>query len=266
MSLEGIIIAAVVVAGAGIIIGVLLGLADKTFKVEVDEKEILIREALPGSNCGGCGYAGCDALAKAMAQGIASPAACPVGGESVAQTIAEITGGSADVEKNVAFVMCDGTCTNAKERYEYSGNLSCREAHYVTGSGSKACTYGCLGYGSCVKVCEFDAIHIVDGIAVADKEKCTACGQCITECPKDIIELVPYEARTLVQCFSKDKGKDVRPICSVGCIACKICEKACQYDAIHVVDNIARIDYDKCVNCRACVEKCPTKIILEQEF
>lgn len=262
MSITGILIATAVVAGVGIIIGILLGIAGKAFEVEVDEKELQIREVLPGNNCGGCGFAGCDALAKAIAEGNAPSGACPVGGQPVADQIAAITGEAGDVERVVAFVKCNGTPANAKERYEYSGNTSCKDAANVTGGGAKSCTYGCLGYGTCVDVCDFDAIHIINGIAVVDKEKCVACGKCVKECPKNIIELVPYDARHLVQCCSKDKGKDVKLVCGVGCIACKLCEKACEFDAIKVENNIAHIDYEKCTNCGACAEKCPTKIIL----
>ena len=127
---------------------------------------------------------------------------------------------------------------------------------------SKACTYGCLGDGSCVKACPSDAIHVVDGVAVVDKEACKACGKCIAVCPKHLIELVPYDQKHLVQCSSKDKGKDVMKACSVGCIGCKMCEKVCEFDAVKVVDNIAHIDPEKCTNCGACAQKCPKKIIL----
>jgi Fe-S-cluster-containing hydrogenase component 2 len=119
-----------------------------------------------------------------------------------------------------------------------------------------------MGYGSCVNVCEFDAIHIVDGIALVDKEKCVACGKCISTCPNNIIDLVPYKAKHLVQCNSKDKGKTVKENCEVGCIACKMCVKACEFDAIHVENNLSYIDYSKCTNCGKCAEVCPVKIII----
>jgi ferredoxin len=164
--------------------------------------------------------------------------------------------------KEVAFVKCKGTCDKVKVQYNYYGVKDCQQAAVVPGKGEKQCQYGCMGYGSCVKACEFDAIHVIDGVAIVDKEKCVACRKCIPVCPNELIELVPYEAKHLVQCNSKDKGKDVKAICEVGCIACTLCVKVCEFDAIHVVDNIAHIDYDKCTNCGACAEKCPVKVIV----
>lgn len=258
----GIISAAAVVGIVGILIGVFLGFASEKFKVEVDEKEILVRNELPGNNCGGCGYAGCDALAKAIAAGQAEVGACPVGGPQVADKIGEIMGVSAgSAEKKVAFVKCKGTCDKTKVQYNYYGIDDCKKITVVPGTGEKACAYGCMGYGSCVKACAFDAIHVVDGIAVVDKEKCVACGKCVASCPNHLIDLVPYSAKHLVQCSSHDKGKDVKAKCSVGCIGCTLCTKQCEFDAIHMDNNVAVIDYEKCTNCGKCALKCPVKII-----
>lgn len=261
MNITGIIIATCVVGGTGLIIGLLLGFAGKAFEIETDEKEIAIREELPGNNCGGCGYAGCDALAKAIASGEALASACPVGGAEVAGKIAKIIGSEVEVTKKVAFVKCSGTCDKAGNKFIYYGNEDCKQAAFSTGGGPKACSFGCMGFGSCVKVCEFDAIHIENGIAVVDREKCVACGKCVKECPKNLIELVPYDNKCFVACNSNDKGKDVKAVCQAGCIGCKLCEKNCDYDAIYVEDNLARIDYSKCTNCGKCKEKCPVKII-----
>ena len=209
----GIIIAAAVVGILGILIGIFLGIASEKFKVEVDEKEILVRNELPGNNCGGCGYAGCDALAKAIAAGQAEVGACPVGGASTAEKIGAIMGvAGGTAEKKVAFVKCKGTCDKTKVQYNYYGVDDCKKVSVVPGAGEKACTYGCMGYGSCVKACAFDAIHVVDGVAVVDKEKCVACGKCVSSCPNHLIELVPYKAEHLVQCSSHDKGKDVKSV------------------------------------------------------
>ena len=163
--------------------------------------------------------------------------------------------------RQVAFVKCAGTCGKAQQEYEYHGIHDCVMVNMMQDGGPKACNYGCLGEGSCVAACPFDAIHIVDGVALVDKEECKACGKCVAACPKRLIELVPYEQKHLVQCSSRDKGKDVMKACSVGCIGCKMCEKVCEFDAVKVIDNIAHIDPEKCTNCGACAAKCPKKII-----
>mgnify|MGYP005844493751 CR=1 FL=1 len=262
MNMMGLLMAAGIIGAIGIIIGVLLGLASEKLKVEVDEKEILVRNELPGNNCGGCGYAGCDALAKAIAAGQAEVGACPVGGASTAEKIGAIMGvAGGTAEKKVAFVKCKGTCDKTKVQYNYYGVDDCKKVSVVPGAGEKACTYGCMGYGSCVKACAFDAIHVVDGVAVVDKEKCVACGKCVSSCPNHLIELVPYKAEHLVQCSSHDKGKDVKSVCESGCIGCTLCTKQCEFDAIHMEDNLAVIDYEKCTNCGKCAEKCPVKVI-----
>ncbi|MFU0826007.1 MAG: Ion-translocating oxidoreductase complex subunit B [Lachnoclostridium sp.] len=265
LSWAGVGIATFLISATGIVIGLFLGFAATKLEVKVDEREQSIRELLPGNNCGACGYAGCDNLAQAIAAGNAPCNACPVANSKIHSQIAEIMG--TDVEENekqVAKVKCAGTCDKAKVKYNYFGIRDCRKASVTPGKGPKQCGYGCMGFGSCVKVCQFDAIHIVDGVAVVDKEKCTSCGLCIKECPNNLIELVPYEARHFVQCNSKDKGKDVKAACSIGCIGCKICEKACEFDAIKVVDNLAHIDYSKCTNCGKCAMKCPSKVILSE--
>lgn len=257
-----IIIATGVLGVIGIVIGILLGVAGEKLQVEVDEKEIQVRELLPGNNCGACGFPGCDGLAKAISVGEAPVNSCPVGGDIVGNAISEVMGVALEEkEKEVAFVKCAGTCDKTKVKYNYYGIQDCRKAAIAPGGGEKACSYGCLGYGSCVKECAFDAIHIVDGIAVVDKEKCVSCGKCVTICPSNIIEMVPYKAEYKVQCLSNDKGKDVKAVCQAGCIGCKLCTKVCESDAITVENNLAKIDYNKCINCGKCVEKCPVKII-----
>ncbi len=261
MNVTAILVACLVVGITGLIIGILLGFAGKAFAVEVNEKEVQVREVLPGSNCGGCGYAGCDAMAEAIAKGEAPANGCPVGGEAVANKVAAIMGTEVSTTKYVAYVKCSGDCESAPMKYDYSGNMNCKEAIYVTGGGPKKCSYGCMGFGSCVKACDFGAISVVNGIAVVDKEKCVSCGKCIKACPKKLIELVPYKSKVHVACSSKDKGVVVKQSCSKGCIGCKLCEKNCKFDAIHVVDNIAHIDYEKCINCGLCAMKCPTKVI-----
>ena len=263
MNITAIIFAAVVVGGVGILIGFFLGVSGEKFKVEVDEREVAVTEALPGNNCGGCGYAGCSGLAAAIVKGEAPVNQCPVGGAPVAAKIGEIMGVKAEEgERKAAFVKCAGTCEKANQDYEYTGVQDCAAMAFVPNGGPKSCNYGCLGFGNCVKACPFDAIHVVDGVAVVDKDTCKACGKCVAACPKHLIELLPVSAKHIVQCSSKDKGKDVMKACSVGCIACHLCEKNCPSDAVHVVDNVAYIDQEKCTKCGLCAEKCPKKIIL----
>jgi len=258
-------IAAALIGAVGAVIGIFLGVAGKKFEVEVDEKELEVRELLPGNNCGACGYAGCDSLAQAIAAGQAPANACPVANSAAHEQIAGVMGTSAEkTEKKVAFVKCAGSCDKTNLKYNYYGIQDCKKAAVAPGKGPKQCGYGCLGYGSCVKVCQFDAIHIVNGIAYVDKEKCTSCSMCIAECPNNLIELVPYNTGHFVRCSSNDKGKDVKAGCSIGCIGCMMCVKACEFDAVKVTDNLAKIDYSKCTNCGKCAEKCPTKVILSE--
>ena len=258
MNAGAIIAATLLVAAVGLFIGVFLGIAGKKFAVETDERDVKVREALPGNNCGGCGYPGCDGLAAAIAKGEAPVNGCPVGGDAVAKVIAEIMGQEVvETERQTAFVKCSGTCTKAKENFVYTGVQDCEMMAFVPGGGAKACAYGCLGFGSCVKACPFDAIHIVDGVAVVDREACKACGKCVEKCPRHLIELVPYEQKTRVFCASHAKGKAVAEACETGCIGCKKCEKNCPAGAITVTDFCAHIDYSKCTNCGKCQEVCP---------
>ncbi len=260
--MNGILIAALVVGIIGLVIGIVLGVASEKFKVEVDENEEKIRSLLPGNNCGACGFAGCDGLAAAIAKKQAPVNQCPVGGAEVAKLIGEVMGEKAQETIHMtAYVKCNGTCDKVKTQYQYFGIQDCQSASVVPGSGDKKCSYGCMGYGSCVKVCPFDAIHIIDGVAVVDKDQCKACQKCIDVCPNHLIEMVPYHSLHRVQCNSHDKGAKVTKACNVGCIGCTLCTKVCPTGAITVTDFLAHIDYTKCTNCGACVEKCPRKII-----
>ncbi|MCR5300935.1 MAG: RnfABCDGE type electron transport complex subunit B [Lachnospiraceae bacterium] len=262
MEFNSILISVIVVGGCGLLISIFLSIFAKRFAVAVNEKEEAVLEALPGNNCGGCGFPGCSGLAAAIVKGEAEVSGCPVGGRDVAEAIAKIMGVEAgNIVKKVAFVKCNGTCEVAGEDYSYTGPQDCKSAAIVPGRGSKSCNYGCLGFGSCQKVCDNDAISIVGGIAVIDPEKCGSCGKCVNACPMGLIELVPYESNVRVACSSKDKGAVTAKACKAGCVGCGICVKTCQYGAITVENNIAHIDYDKCVRCKACAEKCPKKII-----
>ncbi len=257
-----VIVKAVGVLGSlGILSGALLAVASKIFHVEVDQKVIEVRNLLPGANCGACGFPGCDGMALAIAEGRAPVNGCPVASSEKHQQIADVMGTTAGAtDKKVAHVMCQGCDSVATKKYDHDGVKDCKAAAAVQG-GPKSCDRGCLGFGNCVVVCDFDAIEIVDGLAVIDKEKCTSCGKCIEECPKAVIEFVPYKNNVIVGCHNKDFGKAVKDVCTVGCIGCKICEKNCAFDAIHVTDNLAKVDYEKCTHCMVCVQKCPTKAI-----
>ena len=262
MDTQAIIFAIVSIGGLGIIFGAILGFASKIFAVDEDPRVGMVQECLPGANCGGCGYPGCGGLAAAIVAGKAPVNSCAPGGAKAAAAIAEVMGVVAEeTEPMVAFVKCGGTCDKAQNKYEYDGIDDCIMASQLAGASSKACAYGCMGLGSCVKACKFDAIKIENGVAVVNPDLCVACGKCVSTCPKNIIDLVPKKKKVKVQCSSKDMGKAVMSVCSAGCIGCKICEKTCKFDAIHVIDNIAVIDYDKCKNCGMCANKCPKKVI-----
>ena len=263
--LQGIIIATVLVGAVGAFVGIFLGIAGIKFAVETDPREEEVLGALPGNNCGGCGYAGCSGLAAAIVKGEAPVNACPVGGEPVANVISGIMGVDAGQSvKMTAFVKCQGDCDKSHSDYDYTGVGDCSMMAFVPGGGPKSCSFGCAGYGNCVKACPFDAIHVINGIAKVDKEACKACGKCVAACPKGIIELVPYSAEIKVNCSSKDKGPVAMKACDVACIGCGICAKNCPAGAIEVTDNLAIIDYDKCTSCGTCVEKCPKKAIVKE--
>ncbi len=239
-----------------------LGFAANSFKVERDERIDRIEEALPGANCGACGYAGCSAFAEAVANGEAPVGGCPVGGEATLKHISEIMGSeSASAEREIAQVLCRGGWKETQRLAEYSGVETCKAANMVPG-GTKSCQHGCLGLGDCAFVCPFDAIVMnQNGLPKIDADKCTACGKCVTVCPRSIITLAPVNKLNHIRCSSHDSGKVVRKICEVGCIGCGICAKACPVDAITMENNLAIIDYEKCVNCGICEEKCPTNAI-----
>ena len=246
----------------GLVLGALLAIASKIFAVEKDEVAEAITEVLPGANCGSCGFAGCSAYANAISKDGAKINACSPGGQNVADAIAGILGvESAQVEEKIAVVRCSGTHDVAKDKFEYTGIKDCGAVASLQGAGQKSCDYGCLGFGSCVKVCCRGAISIVDGIAVIDIDKCGGCGECVAVCPKHLIDLVPRKTKYVVKCQSCDKGAQMKEKCSVGCIGCKICEKNCEAGAITIENNHAVIDYSKCTGCGICAQKCPKKII-----
>ncbi|MEN6312679.1 MAG: RnfABCDGE type electron transport complex subunit B [Clostridiaceae bacterium] len=259
-------IAVIVVSGLGLIFGIGLSYASKVFAIKVDERVSRVREELPGANCGACGFTGCDGYAEAVASGNAEVNRCPVGGNAVAQKIAAIMGvDTAGVKRTAARILCNGRCSVSKEKYEYQGIDSCTAAVQLF-SGHKACSYGCLGHGDCVKACPFGAIDITGGIARVIEDRCKACGKCVAACPKKLIELIAKDKKYSVMCKSKDKGVVTKNNCEVGCIGCMRCMKACKQEAISMDGPLAKIDYDKCNNCSECTKVCPTMAIRVMDF
>ncbi len=257
-----ILINVLIFLGLGLVLGIILTIAAKLFEVKVDPRVAAVREALPGANCGACGEVGCDNFAAAVVSGDQPVDGCRVGGASCTAALASIMGIEVDAnaKPQVARVRCKGTCGKSQEKYRYVGMNDCFAAAQVF-AGHKACGYGCLGHGNCQRACPFDAIDLIDGVAVINEEKCQACTKCVSACPKKLIEMVDKDKRFTVGCRSSDKGGEVRKYCSVGCIGCTKCVKGCPVGAISMQGALAYIDYKTCINCGACAEACPTGAI-----
>ena len=253
----------VLVTVVGIIAGVMLTIAAKVMYVPVDERVEELTEALPGANCGGCGFAGCSDYASAIVNDGADLTSCAVGGPACAAELGKIMGVEVSAsEPKVALVKCCGYNGKTNKILEYKGVPTCK-ANKSIYSGDGACMHGCIGLGDCVRACKFNAIGIVNGVAWVDRNNCTGCGACTRTCPNSIIELVPKHSLVYVACSSTDKGAQTRKQCTAGCIACRKCEKTCKFDSIHVVDNHAVIDFDTCKNCGMCVKVCPDQTIIK---
>lgn len=259
-----VLISVAIFAGMGIVFGVILAIAARVFAVKTDERVPKIQELLPGANCGGCGFSGCAALAEAIVKGEAMPNRCNSCSDANMKEIGKIMGMEvADKIPVHAQVMCSGTCGVAVKQYRYEGAADCLAAERM-GGGDKECPNGCIGLGTCVAACKFDAIHVVNGVAVVDPEKCSGCGACANLCPKHIISMIPVSSSYFVACRSVENGAKTRKQCSAGCISCHICEKNCPVGAITVNDFVASIDQSKCIGCGKCAEKCPRKIIKKE--
>lgn len=244
----------------GILFGVGLFIASKLFFVKVDGRVEEIEHVLPGANCGACGLAGCSAFAKAIVHGSADVAGCIPGGDSVSHLVSDIMGLEAkEIEKEVAVLMCQGR--DVGDRFEYTGVKTCAAANLIYG-GPKECSVGCMEFGDCSKACPFDALHMVDGFPVVDEKKCVACGKCMKACPKGLFELHSLAKLVHPKCRSHEPGKSVRKYCKAACIGCMKCEKICKFDAVHVENNLAVFDYEKCVSCGFCEKECPTGTIV----
>ena len=251
----------------GLVLALVLFLVAKKFKVEEDPRIDEVEKAMPGANCGGCGFAGCRAFAEAAVKADDLEAIfCPVGGNDVMAQVASILGYEVKAKApQVAVVRCNGTCEARPRVNDYDGFASCavKSALYA---GDTGCAYGCLGCGDCVSACKFGAMSMdpATGLPVVDEEKCTACGACMKACPKRIIELRPKGVRGMrefVSCVNKDKGPVAKKACASACIGCGLCAKTCTHEAIVVEANVAWIDPLKCKLCRECEAVCPTGAI-----
>ena len=266
-----VLLSVLVLGGVGLILSVVLYATSRKFAVEEDVRVKDVGEMLPGANCGGCGFPGCEGMAsacvKASDKGSLGNLMCPVGGLPVMNKISSYLGVSvSDVTPKVAVVCCNGTCDNRMRTRTFEGLKSCRVAH-MTGAGETDCAYGCLGCGDCVSKCAFGALSMNEetGLPEVDMDKCTACGACVRACPRGVIKLYPIgenQLSVVVKCVNKDKGNIARQICSVSCIGCKICEKQCKSGAVQVMENVACIDGEKCTQCQECEKHCPRGVIV----
>lgn len=266
-----ILIAVIVLGAIGLIAALVLYFTSKKFAVKEDPRIGQVNEVLPGANCGGCGFPGCGGMAsacvKAADAGSLEGLNCPVGGQPVMEKVAAILGMKVEASApKLAVVRCNGTCENRPRTVIYDGVKSCRIAN-TTCMGETACAYGCLGCGDCVNACQFDAIKMNEetGLPEVDSTKCTACGACAKACPRNIIEIRVVKGAkkmgVVVECMNKDKGAVAMKACKAACIGCQKCVKVCAFDAVHVENNLAYIDPEKCRNCRKCEQECPKKAI-----
>jgi electron transport complex protein RnfB len=251
----------IIVSAIGVIAGIGLALASHFMSVPTDERVAAVRDALPGANCGACGFSGCDGYAAAVAAGNAATNLCAPGGADAAAKIAAVMGVEAGgVVKKTAVVHCKGSLDNTHNKYDYRGIATCAAANMLH-SGPSACAYGCIGLGDCAAVCEFGALSVQNGLARVDKNKCTGCGKCAAACPKHLITVGAYDGVHSVLCRNCDKGAQTRKVCGTGCIGCMKCTKVCPVGAVTVENFVASIDPAKCTGCGICAEACPQGII-----
>ncbi len=253
-----ILIAVLLLSGIGLVLGLMLAFASKAFAVPTDEKTEAIRDALPGANCGGCGYSGCDGYAAALSKGEAEPNLCTAGGADTAQKLSEVLGVEVTAIKKYSVIACN-KC-NAASEFNYDGAASCAAAALLNG-GPIACKSGCIGFGDCVSVCEFNAIKVENGHAVICEDICTGCGKCVKVCPKGIIKPVEAKKVAFVNCSNTQKGAVARKNCTAACIGCKKCQTVCEFNAITVENNLATVNRELCTGCGKCAASCPQKCI-----
>ena len=277
ISVNGIIneitlISVVSLGAVGSLAAIVLYFVAQRFKVVEDPRIDLVAELLPGANCGGCGLAGCRALAEAIVKTESLEGmSCPPGGNEVMKDIAAALGLEATMsDPMVAVLRCAGSREHAPPKVRYEGAMTCAFAHSLF-SGEAGCPYGCLGCGDCVLACDFDAMLMDEktGLPVILDDKCVACGACVKACPRNIIEMRKKgkkDRRIFVSCINQEKGGVARKNCSVACIGCGKCMKECKFDAITLENNLAYIDFKTCTLCRKCPPVCPTNAIAELNF
>ncbi len=254
----------------GLVAALMLGISSKILAVEENPKVEAVLDALPGANCGGCGYAGCEGYAVAVVNKPEIAAnLCIVGGDKVSIVVGELTDKRvAASEPQISYRRCEKVEGKVAVRCQYVGVPSCAAAALLaSGNGPDQCAYSCLGHGDCVKACPFDALYLKDGLVEVNAQCCTGCGACTKVCPRSVLEIIPRRARVMVGCSTKDKGKAVTEICETGCIKCMRCIKACPAEAVRMEDGIIHINQTQCLSygaeCgMACVDSCPRHIFL----
>ncbi len=261
-----VVIAFLIVGILGLVLGFGLAVAEKKLAVEKDPKLEELEGAMPGANCGGCGYAGCQAYAEAVYNGTAPAGLCSPGGAELAAKMGEILGIKVELkEKMVAFVFCRGNSEVTATDYQYKGMADCNAAALLQG-GPVGCKEGCLHLGSCISVCPVGAISKDEkGNVVVDKEKCIGCGKCVSVCPNNVIRLVPYSQEWICACNNHEPGGKVRKTCQVGCIGCKMCETKVENSPFKVESFLSSNDWNKDQStAEAAAEICPQKCIVRR--
>lgn len=256
------------ISSLGILFGVGLAIASKLLAVKKDDLQEKLEQVLPGLNCGACGFAGCASYAGAVAGGEVALTLCTPGGQKVAEQLAEILGVEISLEtavKRVTQVHCRGGKGAAEYSFVYKGIEDCN-ALYMLYGGDKVCKFGCLGKGSCIRVCPVDAIAYDEiGLVWVDKDKCIGCGKCIEVCPTGVVQFIPKDADFIVACNSTDKGPTVKKYCKVGCIGCKLCIKKSPEGGFVVENFLARIDYEQAGERKQAAVACPPKCIIKNK-
>lgn len=248
------------------LLGIVIFVISKKFYVKTDPKVDLVYKLLPHVNCGACGYPSCMKLAEVLVNTRDSSKICPVGGDELSDRIGQVLGIKMAKSKPViCAVRCGGTNEKVKLTAEYKGIADCWAITQAY-TGPKKCPYSCIGFGSCIPVCNYDALKIESGLIKVIEDRCVGCGACITKCPRNILVMQEKkDKRYFVSCMSENKGASTRQNCSVGCIACNLCVKACKFNAVVVKDFLSVIDEQKCTSCGECIKVCPTKCIVLRE-